>query len=166
MLIPLEPREAFSRPFTKIIQPIVDPKEPLDAAAAAQQLWSLKMLLSLGVPIVFLVLLSLAWRYTSFGSYAGPDLVSGLVDNSPLAPLNAIVTFVVGGLVMFPVLVLIAATAIVFGPWLFRETGQTIPSRNLPRRSGDTRSMRDPLSRKTATMIRSFSAVGRSWTNR
>jgi phospholipase D1/2 len=118
MLIRLDPEDASSRPFTKIIQPIADPKDQLDVTAAARQLSSPKLLLPLGIPIISLVILALLWRYTSLGSYAEPGFVSGLIGHSSLAPLYAIAAFIFGGLVMFPVLVLIAATAIVLGPWL------------------------------------------------
>jgi phospholipase D1/2 len=47
--------------------------------------------------------------------------VSGVISRysrSEFAPLFAIAAFVLGGLVVFPVLVLIAATAAALGPWL------------------------------------------------
>lgn len=121
MLSPLDPEDASSRALTEIIQPVADPKDPLNIASAARQVWNGKMLLSVGIPIVSLVGLALAWRYSSLGSYETLGFVSGLIGHyaySPLAPFYAIGAFVLGGLVVFPVLVLIAATAIVLGPWL------------------------------------------------
>ena len=47
----------------------------------------------------------------------GPCLL-GHFASSEFAPLLAIAAFVLGGLVVFPVLVLIAATAAALGPWL------------------------------------------------
>jgi phospholipase D1/2 len=52
---------------------------------------------------------------------AHPDLVrQWLVDIAGMrgAPLIVVAVFVLGGLVGFPVLLLIAATAAAFGPWL------------------------------------------------
>jgi uncharacterized membrane protein YdjX (TVP38/TMEM64 family) len=44
--------------------------------------------------------------------------LSDRFESSPFAPLIVIGGFVLGGLVVMPVMVLIAATGIVFGPWL------------------------------------------------
>jgi uncharacterized membrane protein YdjX (TVP38/TMEM64 family) len=68
-----------------------------------------------------LVLLSLPfiWRYTPLATYADPDTVRGamaaIADNA-WAPAIVVAVFVAGGLVAFPVMVLIAVTAATFGP--------------------------------------------------
>lgn len=121
MLRPLDPEDASSRVLTEIIQPVADPEDPLDVAAAARQVWTGKTLLSVGIPIISLIGLALAWRHLSPGSYTDLGFASDLLghySHSPLAPFYAIVAFILGGLVAFPVLVLIAATSIVLGPWL------------------------------------------------
>jgi len=67
------------------------------------------------------VLLSLAWLYTPLHRFADATLLQGLLNDlagSPLAPLLVIGTFVVLGLVAFPLTLLIAATAAAFGPML------------------------------------------------
>ena len=59
------------------------------------------------------------WRWTSFGESVSPERIAeGLeaIENAQLAPLYFIAAYVVGGLVMFPVTVLGAASAIVFPP--------------------------------------------------
>ncbi len=59
----------------------------------------------------------LLWRYTPLAEWANPERVAewmAQVRNSPWSPLIVIAAFVVGGLVMFPLTLLIAATAIVF----------------------------------------------------
>jgi phosphatidylserine/phosphatidylglycerophosphate/cardiolipin synthase-like enzyme/uncharacterized membrane protein YdjX (TVP38/TMEM64 family) len=70
----------------------------------------------------FLILaLILAWRFTPLSALAHPDSIrQWLVDIAeiPGAPLIVLATFVLGGLVVFPVMLLIAATAAAFGPWL------------------------------------------------
>ena len=63
--------------------------------------------------------LALAWQYTSLNDFANVGFVSSVIaQRSEFAPLLAIAAFVVGGLVVFPVLVLIAATAAALGPWM------------------------------------------------
>jgi len=63
--------------------------------------------------------LALAWQYTSLKDFADVGFVSSVIsERSHFAPLLAIAAFVVGGLVVFPVLVLIAATAAALGPWM------------------------------------------------
>jgi hypothetical protein len=68
-----------------------------------------------------IVALMLAWRFTPLASLARPDTIRqwlAAVAQAPAAPLLVIAAFVGGGLVVFPVVVLIAATAAAFGPWL------------------------------------------------
>jgi phosphatidylserine/phosphatidylglycerophosphate/cardiolipin synthase-like enzyme/uncharacterized membrane protein YdjX (TVP38/TMEM64 family) len=65
--------------------------------------------------------LTLAWRFTALSALAHPDNIrQWLVDVAeiPGAPLIVLATFILGGLVVFPVMLLIAATAAAFGPWL------------------------------------------------
>jgi uncharacterized membrane protein YdjX (TVP38/TMEM64 family) len=64
---------------------------------------------------------AVAWRYTPLQAWLEParliELGASLREH-PLAPLFAILVFVGGGLVLFPVTVLVGVTAIVFGPLL------------------------------------------------
>ncbi len=65
-----------------------------------------------------IVTLALIWQFVPL---ANPDEVRGLMaslNNNPLAPAIVVAVFVVAGLLMFPVTVLIAASAAAFGPWL------------------------------------------------
>jgi phospholipase D1/2 len=71
--------------------------------------------------VIAIVLLILAWRFTALSALVHPDsLRQGLQNIAELhgAPLIVLGVFVVGGLLAFPVLLLIAATAAAFGPWL------------------------------------------------
>jgi phospholipase D1/2 len=75
-------------------------------------------LIGTGVVIVALIL---AWRFTALSAMIHPEtLRQSLQDIAQLpgAPMLVIAVFVLGGLVAFPVLLLIAATAAAFGPWL------------------------------------------------
>lgn len=67
-------------------------------------------------------LLVFAWQGLEHSSWR--ELVTALLDDAarwraePLAPLVALAVFMIGGLVMFPITWMTAATMIVFGPWL------------------------------------------------
>jgi phospholipase D1/2 len=72
--------------------------------------------------LVLLVLaLTLAWHYTPLAGYADPafmrETLKGFASN-PWGPALTVGVFVAGGLVAFPLVILIAATAATFGPWL------------------------------------------------
>jgi len=69
---------------------------------------------------VFLVALALAWRYTPLASLTDPEIINdwlAAIAETPGAPAIVLAVFVIGGLLVFPVLLLIAATAAAFGPW-------------------------------------------------
>jgi phospholipase D1/2 len=118
-LLPVDLEDARFGPFTEILQPIADPKEPLDLQRAADRTWTVRtMAVVLGI-IASFALLTLAWRHTFLSSYTDVGYVAGLIGKyaqSPLGPPAAVLAFVVGGLVVFPVVVLIAATAAALGP--------------------------------------------------
>lgn len=65
--------------------------------------------------------LTLAWNLTGLSEYADParvrDLLAGLKGSSWSLPA-VVACFVAGGAVSFPVVILILATAAMFGPWL------------------------------------------------
>ena len=64
---------------------------------------------------------AVVWRYTPLGSWLEPARLIELgtsLREEKLAPLLAILAFVGGGFVLFPLTVLVGVTAIVFGPFL------------------------------------------------
>jgi len=61
------------------------------------------------------------WRYTPLAEFADPEQIATWMERmreSAWAPLIVLAAFVVGGLVVFPLTLLITATAIVFAPWI------------------------------------------------
>ena len=69
--------------------------------------------------LIALSLLTLVWRLTPLRSLlTTAQLLSlaTLLRSDPLAPLLIILTYVVGGLVSFPIAILIPVTAFIFGP--------------------------------------------------
>jgi len=74
----------------------------------------------LAAALLAAVALVLAWRYTPLADWTRLDqLIEPMraVAASPWAPLLTLGVYVVGGLLMFPITVLIAVTAMAFGPW-------------------------------------------------
>lgn len=104
-----------------MVQPVADPERPLHLERAASRMWSTKTIIGIVSIGVALFGLAMAWSYTSLSDFADTGHVSTLLSayaQSIWGPPFAIAAFVVGGLVVFPVLVLIAATAAALGPWL------------------------------------------------
>ena len=59
------------------------------------------------------------WRFTPLAELMTPQRISAWLESfrdEPWAPLAIVALFVVGGLIVFPVLLLIAATTLVFDP--------------------------------------------------
>jgi phosphatidylserine/phosphatidylglycerophosphate/cardiolipin synthase-like enzyme/uncharacterized membrane protein YdjX (TVP38/TMEM64 family) len=115
-------------PAPSAFESLADPDCPISAPPLleklvgerpkARQLRRLAKLIAAGAVIIALML---AWRFTPLASFARPDTLRqwlAAIPDAPAAPLLVIAVFVGGGLIVFPVLVLIAATAAAFGPWL------------------------------------------------
>ncbi|MFB6416937.1 MULTISPECIES: VTT domain-containing protein [Bradyrhizobium] len=107
--------------LANMVQPVADPELPLHLERAASRMWTTKTIIGIVAIAVGLLGLGMAWSYTSLSDYADTGHISAFLSayaQSVWGPLFAIAAFVVGGLVVFPVLVLIAATAAALGPWL------------------------------------------------
>ena len=104
-----------------LVQPVADPELPLHLERAASRMWSTKRIIGIASIALALLGLALAWSHTSLSDYADAGRLSSFLSTyaqSAWGPPFAVAAFVVGGLVIFPVLVLIAATAAALGPWL------------------------------------------------
>ncbi|QQP88755.1 VTT domain-containing protein [Skermanella sp. TT6] len=110
---------------------LFDPEKPVTAEELTRQIMPdlekptprLKFGLVVGALALLLAGIAALWRFTGLSELATVDGVldwaQGLAD-MPFGPLIGVAVYVVGGFVMFPVMVLIAATAIVLGPvWGF-----------------------------------------------
>jgi phospholipase D1/2 len=117
-LQPIDPA-ATEGGIATVVQPVADPREPLHLDRAANRMWTARTAFAVLGLIAALAALALAWQYTSLRDFADVGFVSSVISQrSQFAPLLAIAAFVVGGMVVFPVLVLIAATAAALGPWM------------------------------------------------
>jgi phosphatidylserine/phosphatidylglycerophosphate/cardiolipin synthase-like enzyme/uncharacterized membrane protein YdjX (TVP38/TMEM64 family) len=111
-------------PDSKIVDPecSIVPEELLEdyTSGDGRRLGGLRLLRD-ALPIIILVALAMAWRWTPLGDWLDVHTLMGWVaslQDQPLAPLVVIGGYVIGGLVLMPVTLLITATALAFGPLL------------------------------------------------
>jgi phospholipase D1/2 len=122
-LEPIEDIPEAPDDLSAAIQSVADPRRPFGIERFIRKI-------SGGVParhvatmakIVFaglaLIALALAWRYMPLAKPEAVRAAFASIAESHWAPVIVIMTFVGAGLVMFPVLMLIAASAAAFGPW-------------------------------------------------
>lgn len=106
-------------------QSLFDPEEPIDPDALLARLLPRdsreplpRRFAGLVVLSLTLIVITLAWRYTPLREYLNLQSMVALATELrelPLTPLWIMLAFVIGGLLMVPVTLLIAATGIVFG---------------------------------------------------
>ncbi len=107
-------------------QAFFDPERPIDPDELVAQFVPKdarkpipKRMIGLGMLAVALALLAIAWRWTPLREWINlaslVSLARGL-ENMPFTPLAVVASYVVAGLLMVPVMLLIAVTGIVFGP--------------------------------------------------
>jgi phosphatidylserine/phosphatidylglycerophosphate/cardiolipin synthase-like enzyme/uncharacterized membrane protein YdjX (TVP38/TMEM64 family) len=80
-----------------------------------------RRLIGFGSIAVALALLAIAWRYTPLREWANLESMVAFargLQAAPFTPLAVVASYVIGGLIMVPVMLLIAVTGIVFGPFL------------------------------------------------
>jgi uncharacterized membrane protein YdjX (TVP38/TMEM64 family) len=108
---------------------VFDPERPLDPDAIVAELapqervrsGTRARLAAIALGVVVLAAMALAWRFTPLREWLELDRLVSLgvaVREHPWAPAAVVLAYVGGALIAFPLLVLIAVTAMVFGPWL------------------------------------------------
>lgn len=104
---------------------VFDPEHPVDAVDIVRRVLPSRIprtrhwLMMLAALVVFGGLWWV-WRHTALSEWATLDAVLGAfhrLRDTALAPLWLVLVYVAGGFVLFPLTLLIAATAIVMGPW-------------------------------------------------
>lgn len=113
--------------FTAQIAAVADPVRPLEtdrylpdpsSELPSQRRFSSILMIGLGLLVV--IALVLAWRYTPLADWASPHKLAAAfrtIAASPLAFPAVVGIFILAGFIAFPVTLLIAATAITFGTW-------------------------------------------------
>lgn len=112
--------EAFA-----LIAGVADPERPIGAEEFVSNMFggfvparNFSTVIKVIAAGLVVVVLALIWQFVPL---ARPDAVREMLadlNGNHFAPLIVVGTFIVAGAVMFPVTVLIAATAAAFGPWL------------------------------------------------
>lgn len=107
------------------VETVADPRRPLNLADLTStlrgRLASISSALTITAAIFVVASLVVAWNFSPLADYADAQTVQGAfgeIAASAFAPFIVLGLFLAGGLVAFPVTLLIAATAAAFGPWL------------------------------------------------
>jgi phospholipase D1/2 len=108
------------------IEEVADPPRPPATEIAGATPWGARLsqlrlssLVKIAIAALLIIALPLAWKYTPLSALADPAMVQRTLvraASGPWAPVLVVGIFVLGGLVAFPVLILIAVTAATFGP--------------------------------------------------
>jgi phospholipase D1/2 len=107
---------------------IIDPAEPITAEVLMEQFAPLEPVREtrrrvVGILSVVIVLSALAamWKWTSLNQWIDAEFLArqgNALRDLPMAPLLVVLVYVLAAVIVFPVLGLIFATAMLFGPWL------------------------------------------------
>ncbi|MFU8857646.1 MAG: VTT domain-containing protein [Deferrisomatales bacterium] len=106
---------------------VMDPEEPAELERLIEELEpekraaSGRRLIAAGAFLLALAGLAAAWRWTPLGEWVDRETLTQWVtgiSHSPLAPIWVLGLFLAGGLVSFPVILLILVTVLIFGPIL------------------------------------------------
>jgi phospholipase D1/2 len=120
------PEEAVSWTTELIPESAIDPVEPIDPEKLLEEFVPERAARKSGHRLRRFILLLLAmlglaaaWRWTPLGEWIAWDTLVAMgnrVKDNGAAPVIVLSAYVVGGLVMFPVTVMIVVTAFTFGP--------------------------------------------------
>jgi len=124
-LLPINDGALPGEEETGQIEALADPEMPIGIEGVLEEDTrepgrGLSTLIKIALVASVLLGLALAWRYTPLSDLMSPAALQSFFEKVAAAPWSLpllLLIFVVGGLVAFPVTVLIAATALVFGLW-------------------------------------------------
>lgn len=127
-LRPIDDGRADGNEWAVYVERIADPERPIgaeeftgsaiDTGVQQRGLSSTVKVCLAGLVVLALVM---AWHLTPLSDLAQPETVRNALEwiaTTPWGPLVVLAVFVVASVLLFPVTVLIAATAAAFGPWL------------------------------------------------
>ena len=127
-LCPVDDRGTEAVDFTAYIGDVADPERPIAAEEFVSSVFggvvphaSVPNIIKAVVIGIGVIAAALIWELTPLATLIDPKSVGTALREfarGPWAPVVVASAFVGGGLIMFPVTVLIAATAATFGPWL------------------------------------------------
>lgn len=127
-LAPIEDEAAYDDAVSTTVRDLADAERPVrpedfvgdmydaQGATTPRHRW-----LKLAATVLAVAVLAGLWNLSPLAEWADPERLEPrleAISDSPWAPLAVTALFVLGGLVVFPVTVMIALTAMTFGPWL------------------------------------------------
>ena len=125
-LEPIDDSEWVDDIVASTVAPLADPERALDPGQMVLDLFGgvakgevRSWVHKVGMAAAVVLVLVAAWRWTPLSRYTDIDVLQPIFDSiaaSPYAPVAMLAIFVVGGVVFFPVTVLITLTAIAFDP--------------------------------------------------
>ena len=126
-LKPLQQHSKYQA-LSETLNLVADPEAPLDPTefvgdmfgAAGGNRYATRRVLKLAAIAAMLLLLLLAWTYTPLADLADPEAVADAlysVRNEWWIYPAILAAFVLGGIVLFPVTVMIAVSGMLLGPW-------------------------------------------------
>lgn len=124
----IEDGEPDEGELAEYIQGLADPERPIVSPEIIGSLLvesfprrrAITWLKIAAIPLA-LIALGIAWQFPPLANIASPHQIGPMLQTlaaEPWAPLLVIGVYIVGGLIAFPVMILIAATAAAFGPAL------------------------------------------------
>jgi phospholipase D1/2 len=127
-LHPLEPAEEYNDVIAETLNRVADREAPLDPEvfvgdmfdAVPQKKTVRRAIRLVSVAIVLAALVAL-WNYTPLAEWTDPEKVAAALESfraSRWTMLILLSAYVLGGLVLFPLTVLITVTGMVLGPWI------------------------------------------------
>jgi uncharacterized membrane protein YdjX (TVP38/TMEM64 family) len=121
-LRPIDDGEPDQGGLADVIERLADPSRPIRPTRLARHLLArLRPLLVALICALVVLGIALAWRYTALSGLVTADNVRAVmraVRGEPWAIVVVVLVFVLAGAIIFPLNLLILATAAVFGPWL------------------------------------------------
>lgn len=125
-LQPIDDGEPDQGEFAEYIEGLADPDHPIQSKEVIADLFAERLprrkpsvLIKFTALVGLFVALTIGWHYPPLANLASPQEIGPMLRSlaeQPWAPLLVIGIYLVGGLIAFPVTVLIAATAAAFGP--------------------------------------------------
>lgn len=112
----------------------IDPSRPYEAQfiPPEQRRPARRQLVTGAVALFAFMVLAALWQWTPAREYLNVPIMAAQLEEfarGPMAPLITVAGFLVGGLLVMPVLLLIAVTILAFGPWwgfLYAFIGMTV----------------------------------------
>jgi len=127
-LAPIDDGAVDQIEWATYLEGIADPERPIGAEEFAGTILggqisrrSLSRITKLALGVIVVLALVLAWKFTPLAELAQPERIRDALESfadGNWGPLIVLGIFIGSSVLLFPVTVLIAATAAAFGPWL------------------------------------------------